>query len=90
MQDKEINTEVIETVEVHCKHKDCIYRGILSWTPYCNYIGIEKEPRGCKISQCDRYKPGKKIQPRMHKNYELDWEWEVFDFRYYYERRDEF
>lgn len=83
--------EEFETVRMHCKHEDCIYRRYLeSWTPYCDYIGIEKKPRGCDISKCDKYKPGKKIQPRMHKNYELDWEWETFEFQScYYERQDD-
>lgn len=81
----------IETVVRHCKHKDCIYRGYLYWTPFCDYIGVEKKSRGCKISECDKYKPGKKIQPRMQKNYDIDWEWEIFDIRgYFYGRRDEF
>lgn len=81
----------IETVQEYCQHEDCIYRRCFERsTPYCDYIGVEKRPRGCDISQCDKYKPGKKIQPRMHKNYELDWEWEMFLFRDdYYERQDE-
>ena len=80
----------IETVEEYCKHEDCIYRRRLGWTPYCDYIGVEKKSRGCDISECDKYKAGKKVQPRMHKNYELDWEWETFEFgNYYCERRDD-
>lgn len=80
----------VETVKEHCKHEDCIYRRYLCWTPYCDYIGVEKQPRGCDISKCDKYKAGKKVQPRMHKNYELDWEWESFGLESYcYERQDD-
>lgn len=79
-----------ETVKEHCKHEDCVYRRYLCWTPYCDYIGIERKSRKCDISTCDKYKPGKKIQPRLHKNYELDWEWEMFEHHVCYdERRDD-
>ena len=80
----------VETVSKCCKHEDCIYRRHLSWTPYCDYIGIEKKPRGCDISKCDKYKPGKKTRPRLQRNYDVDWDWELYDIQEYYcERRDE-
>ena len=48
--------EVIETVNKHCKHKDCSYRKLLGqWTEYCDYIGATGHSRGCKISECDKY-----------------------------------
>lgn len=52
--------EVIETVEEHCKHKDCVYRLILDsrLTPFCGYILIEERSRNCKISECDKYRTG--------------------------------
>lgn len=69
----------VETVEQCCEHEDCIYRRYLgTHIPYCDYIGVEKKPRGCEISRCDKYKPGRKTQPRMQWSYKLDWEWESF------------
>ena len=50
--------EMIETVNKHCKHKDCSYRKVLQvgcWTEYCDYIGATGHSRGCKISECDKY-----------------------------------
>lgn len=48
-----------ETVSEHCKHKDCIYRiKIGTQDPICTYIEKEHRPRGCKISECDKYKAG--------------------------------
>lgn len=53
--------EIIETVKEHCKHKDCIYRiSIARQDPYCAYMEKEYRPRGCKISECDKYKTGEK------------------------------
>lgn len=53
---------VIETVEEHCQHKDCLYRLILDSkrTPFCGYILIEERMRGCRISECDKYRRGKR------------------------------
>lgn len=46
------------------KMKTCIYGGSLHSSPhagrYCNYIGITGRPRGCKPSECDKYKRRKK------------------------------
>lgn len=52
--------EVIETVEKHCKHKDCVYRMNLyhNGLPFCNYCVMEEQLRGCKISECNRYMKG--------------------------------
>ena len=52
--------EVIEYVEDHCP-KDCIYRMRFSHTTYfCAYCIAKHELRGCPISQCTRYKGGKR------------------------------
>ena len=53
--------EIIETVDEHCKHKDCIYRCRLNFyrTDYCNYSVMVGKPRGCSISECDKYKQGR-------------------------------
>lgn len=53
--------DVIETVDEHCTHKDCIYRmrfGLGS--EFCAFMLVESVPRGCPISRCTRYKSGSK------------------------------
>lgn len=50
---------MVETVAEHCKHKDCMFRSLLSSTPYCAYLAVTKHPRGCSISECDKYQKGK-------------------------------
>lgn len=72
--------EEVETVAEHCKHEDCIYRGKLHGTnvPICQYILIECEPRKCPISQCNRYRPGEKVQPHMLEDYTIMWEYEIY------------
>lgn len=53
--------DVIETVNEHCKHEDCMYRMALdSTTDYCAFCLIEKEMRRYSISKCKRYKRGSK------------------------------
>lgn len=48
---------MIETVKEHCVHKDCKYRcNIARQTICCVYILKEHKPRGCGISDCDKYK----------------------------------
>lgn len=73
--------EELETVAKHCKHEDCVYRGKLhAWnTPICQYALVEHQCRGCKISECDKYKRGEKIQPRMKVDYTIMWEYEMYD-----------
>lgn len=55
----------IETVEEHCKHKDCSYR---KHSPvigdYCDYIGAHQESRRCRISKCDKYTTEKVYFPK--------------------------
>ena len=52
---------MIETVQEHCKHIDCKYRSSIYYTPCCGYMLVTGEPRGCDISKCDKYRPGKRI-----------------------------
>lgn len=53
--------DVIETVDEHCPHEDCIYRMHLMFgTNFCAYMLVTNEPRGCSISQCDKCKRGSK------------------------------
>lgn len=51
---------MIETVKEHCAHPDCMYRvKIGKGDPICSYAEREHRLRGCDISKCDKYKPGK-------------------------------
>lgn len=59
----------METVKEHCKHKDCAYRGHVSpmntsTDETCDYVLLEGHPRGCPISQCDKYRKGKRKMTR--------------------------
>lgn len=48
-----------ETVMEDCKHPDCAYRRMLnSYIECCDYIGATGRSRGCKISECNKYRPG--------------------------------
>ena len=40
-----------------CKHPDCFYHGTKNTTPTCDYLLHTGTPRGCNISECDKYKP---------------------------------
>lgn len=54
--------EEIELVATHCKHPDCCYRMRLGneYTEFCAFCLIEGIARKCLISQCTRYKQGKR------------------------------
>lgn len=61
----------------YCDKHDCYYRGYLAFKSnrhsFCNYACIEHKPRGCKISECDKYKPMKtKRKPIMRDGY-IQW-----------------
>lgn len=77
MQEK----EELETVAQHCKHIECIYRSQIDGgqTPICFYAAMAGEPRRCKISECDKYKDGRKVRPRMKERYIIWWETELYD-----------
>ena len=47
-----------ETVTENCMHEDCKYRTTFNRMPCCGYMLITNEPRGCKISECDKYQAG--------------------------------
>lgn len=81
MQEKEVNTEAIETVLEHCRHPECVYRSQIEGgnTPICFYAVLAGQSRGCKISECDKYKDGRKIRPRMKEQYIIWWETELYD-----------
>lgn len=69
----------VETVEEFCP-TDCVYRGVM-WsynTPFCQYALIEGECRKCKVSECDKYRQGKPIKPRMRADIIIEWEYEFY------------
>lgn len=75
------NKEELETVAEHCKHNECIYRSTIEGglTPICFYAVLAEEPRGCKISECDKYKDGRKIRPRLKReDFVIWWECEFY------------
>lgn len=49
----------IETVKEHCKHPDCMFRGLFDGDPCCKYTLVTGRPRVCSISECDKYAVGK-------------------------------
>lgn len=52
--------ETIELADDYCP-KDCYYRLRFDTTTFCcGYCIIEGHPRGCKISECDKYRQGHK------------------------------
>ena len=73
--------EDIETVAEFCTHPECIYRSQIEGgnTPICFYAVLAGEPRRCKISECDKYKDGRKIRPKMRERYIIWWETELYD-----------
>lgn len=54
------NRSVSETVDKHCKHKDCKYRGWVGGCRSCDYLLITGKLRDCNISECDKYESGKR------------------------------
>lgn len=40
-----------------CRHPNCHYRSTKNTVPTCDYLLRTGMPRGCKISECDKYKP---------------------------------
>lgn len=75
------NIETVELCSTHCRHPECIYRSQIEGgnTPICFYAALAGEPRRCKISECDKYKDGRKIRARMKEQYILWWEIELYD-----------
>lgn len=81
MQKENKEDEEIQLVSTHCKHEDCIYRSYITYNgrvPVCLYAVFECQPRGCKISECNRYIPGKKLKAKMREDIVIYWETEVY------------
>lgn len=72
--------EEVELVENYCP-EDCVYRSELrdDGTPCCCYAAIEGRSRGCRVSECDKYKRGRPKRPRIREEYVLFWEREIYD-----------
>ena len=70
-----------ELVDTDCKHADCVYRNSIrgEHISFCGYILEEGHSRGCKISECDKYKSGKKTRARMHPMIYIEWEREFYE-----------
>lgn len=75
-----MENETVELCSTHCRHKDCIYRGQIDagHTPVCLYAMYEGKARGCRISECDKYKAGKKIKARLREDIIIYWETELY------------
>lgn len=60
--------------------KDCVYMAYIDggWTPICYYAVIMRKCRGCRISECDKYKAGKPLKPRIRDEYVIYWEREIY------------
>ena len=67
---EERKKNAIETVK-DCRHKDCAYRSKMSNKAIetCDYFLITNKPRGCKISECDKYIPKTKNRRSKRQNW---------------------
>ena len=66
----------VELCETYCP-SDCVYRVMLQEKiPACYYSVIERKIRGCKISECDKYRSGKPLKARMDSEYVVWWEYQ--------------
>ena len=63
----------IETVKEDCLYQDCAYRGKMDGADCCDYILVTGRPRGCLISECDKYRRGRR---KLRKAYDV--------YRFYY------
>lgn len=72
--------EDIELCADYCP-EDCMYRSYIDGgnAPICFYAAMEHQLRGCKISECNRYKPGRPIRPRIREEYFLMWEYLIYE-----------
>lgn len=75
------NDEEIETVEKHCRHKDCVYRYTImsGMIPICYYAVVEGHVRGCSISKCDKYTAGERKAPKMDEQNYIYWELDLYE-----------
>ena len=74
-------SEEVELMD-KCLHDDCVYRGYIyldGQEPVCQYALVECKARGCKISECDKYRAGKKIRARLRReDIVIYWERELY------------
>ena len=69
----------METVAKDCLHEDCAYRAGKSTGDTCDYILITGKPRGCLISQCDKYRPGRKKRSEPFDGYRFGYTVEIIE-----------
>lgn len=76
-----MDNKKVETVEADCRHPDCCYRRYINGGvgQMCAYMLVEGKCRGCSISECDKYRSGKKKQPRLKSTFQIYWEYEYYD-----------
>ena len=72
--------EEVELCETYCPD-DCYYRSYIDGghTPICFYAVIEQKSRGCRISECDKYRQGTPIKAVMQRDYAIMWEYDEDD-----------
>lgn len=65
----------VETVDEHCRHEDCVYRMRLDLYGryFCNYAAMERRSRGCSISECDKYRAGRKRPTIQTETMQMEW-----------------
>lgn len=70
--------EQLELCENYCP-EDCVYRVLLEgYVPACYYAAVERRLRGCKISECDKYRSGKPVKPTMDRKYTVWWGYKFY------------
>lgn len=65
--------EDIETVDEYCPN-DCVYRvRLCRSTFFCAYAVMERSSRGCRVSECDKYRVGTKKAVIDSATQQTDW-----------------
>ena len=72
--------EEVELAKDYCP-SDCYYRSYIDGgnTPICFYAVIERKCRGCRISECDKYRKGTPTKAVMQRDYAILWEYDYDD-----------
>ena len=72
--------EDVELAKDYCP-SDCYYRSTIDGgnTPICFYAAIEQKCRGCKISECDKYRQSTPVRAKMQLDYMIMWEYNYDD-----------
>lgn len=72
--------EDVELAKDYCP-SDCYYRSYIDGgnVPICFYAVIEQRSRGCRISECDKYRQGTPKRAVMQRDYMIMWEYDYDD-----------